>query len=197
MCGICGFVGLGTHDDLNQLMKPLLHRGPDAQGTWDNSNDVFIGHTRLSIIDLETGAQPMLSTDGKVVISYNGEIYNSKELRKELENKGYVFQSVSSDTEVIINGYLAWGENIVHKLNGMWAFAIYDSRNRSLFLSRDRFGEKPLYYYQKKDLFIFASELSSFECFPSFDREISKIALSKYLAHGYIPAPQFLVERCI
>ena len=194
MCGICGFVGPGTIDDLNQLMKPLLHRGPDAQGTWDNSSDVFIGHTRLSIIDLETGSQPMLSTDGKIVISYNGEIYNSRELRKELESKGYVFQSVSSDTEVIINGYLAWGENIVHKLNGMWAFAIFDSRNRTLFLSRDRFGEKPLYYYQRKDFFIFASELSSFECFPSFDTEISKIALCKYLAHGYIPAPHSLLK---
>ena len=194
MCGICGFVGPGSLDDLKQLMKPLLHRGPDAQGTWDNSSNVFIGHTRLSIIDLETGSQPMLSTDGKIVISYNGEIYNSKELRKELESKGYLFQSVSSDTEVIINGYLAWGENIVHKLNGMWAFAIFDSRNRTLFLSRDRFGEKPLYYYQRKDLFIFASELSSFECFPSFDREISKIALSKYLAHGYIPAPHSLLK---
>jgi len=194
MCGICGFAGSGTLDDLNQIMKPLLHRGPDAQGTWNNSRNVFLGHTRLSIIDLKNGSQPMLSADEKVVISYNGEIYNSSELRKELESKGYAFKSLHSDTEVIINGYLAWGENIVQKLNGMWAFVIYDSRKQTLFLSRDRFGEKPLFYCNKNGTFIFASELSSFECFPTFDREISKIALGKYLAHGYIPAPHSLLK---
>ena len=102
MCGICGFAGSGTLDDLNQIMKPLLHRGPDAQGTWNNSKNVFLGHTRLSIIDLKNGSQPMLSADEKVVISYNGEIYNSSELRKELESKGYAFKSLHSDTEVII-----------------------------------------------------------------------------------------------
>ena len=194
MCGICGIVGSGNHDDILKMMKPLTHRGPDGQGVWSNSKDIYFGHKRLSIIDLERGKQPMTSLCGKVVITYNGEIYNSNKLRSELEKKGYAFKTTNSDTEVIINGYLAWGEQVVKKLNGMWAFAIFDSKNQKVFLSRDRFGEKPLFYYHSNNKLLFASELSSFESLSSFDREISKIALAKYMAHGYVPAPHSILN---
>ena len=108
--------------------------------------------------------------------------------------KGLCIQNYQFDTEVIINGYLAWGEQVVKKLNGMWAFAIFDSKNQKVFLSRDRFGEKPLFYYHSNNKLLFASELSSFESLSSFDREISKIALAKYMAHGYVPAPHSILN---
>ena len=123
MCGICGFVGPGSLDDLKQLMKPLLHRGPDAQGTWDNSSNVFIGHTRLSIIDLETGFQPMLSTDGKIVISYNGEIYNLAYLTQLLRK--YTQRSFASDTEAILYCYYYIGLECFSLFSGIFALAIF------------------------------------------------------------------------
>ena len=172
MCGIYGFVGQGTFNDLNQLMKPyfIVDLMPKALGITQEMSILVILDSPSLI--LKRAPDLCLALMGKLSSVTMEKFIIQEELRKELESKGYVFQSVSSDTEVIINGYLAWGENVVHKLNGMWAFAIFDSRNRTLFLSRDRFGEKPLYYYQREGLIHFASELSSFECFPSFDREM-------------------------
>ena len=195
MCGICGFVGQGNQENIDSMVSALNHRGPDAQGTWSNDRDVFLGHTRLAIIDLQLGQQPMLSHNQQFVISFNGEIYNFRELRSELEGKGHIFKSDHSDTEVILNGYIEWGCKVVDRMNGMWAFAIYDKRNHSLFLSRDRFGEKPLFYCKHGSDFIFASELSSIEKLPYFDKKISKLALAKYLAHGYVPAPLSIFQN--
>jgi asparagine synthase (glutamine-hydrolysing) len=195
MCGICGFVGQGNQEDINRMVSALNHRGPDGRGTWNNGKSVYLGHSRLAIIDIECGHQPMVNQDQQVVISFNGEIYNFLELRRELETKGHKFKSDHSDTEVILNGYLEWGDKVVDKMNGMWAFAIYDSRKHLFFLSRDRFGEKPLFYSLQNNNFIFASELSSIEHLPHFDKKVSKLALAKYLAHGYIPSPNSILQN--
>lgn len=195
MCGICGFVGPGNQEDIDRMVSSLNHRGPDGRGTWNNGKSVYLGHSRLAIIDIECGHQPMVNQDQQVVISFNGEIYNFLELRRELEAKGHIFKSDHSDTEVILNGYLEWGDKVVDKMNGMWAFAIYDSTKHLLFLSRDRFGEKPLFYSFQNNNFIFASELSSIEQFPHFDKKVSKLALAKYLAHGYIPSPNSILHN--
>lgn len=195
MCGICGFVGPGNQEDIDRMVSVLNHRGPDGRGSWNNGANVYIGHSRLAIIDITGGQQPMVSQNQKVVISFNGEIYNFRELRRELEAKGHIFVSDHSDTEVILNGYIEWGEKVVDKMNGMWAFAIYDSRKNIFFLSRDRFGEKPLFYSSQNNNFIFASELSSIEQFPHFDQKISKLALAKYLAHGYVPSPHSILHN--
>ena len=160
MCGICGFVGKGDLSDLYQMNSTLVHRGPDAEGYWhDRDIGTYIGHRRLSIIDITGGAQPMLTADNQLVVSFNGEIYNHPELRLELERKGHIFKTHHSDTEVLLYGFREWGYELPNKLNGMWAFAIYDKKRRILLLSRDRFGQKPLFYTLQKGTFAFASEL--------------------------------------
>ena len=141
MCGIAGFVGEGDRSDLERMTRRLAHRGPDAEGFYcEKADGVHFGHRRLSIIDLAGGAQPMVEADGRCVIVFNGEIYNHLELRADLEARGCAFQSDHSDTEVLLHGYCAWGEDFIHRLNGMWAFALWDARKKRLFLSRDRFG---------------------------------------------------------
>src|SRR3977135_962341 len=160
MCGIAGFVGEGDQADLERMTRLLAHRGPDAEGFHCKHPDgVHFGHRRLSILDLSGGAQPMTTLDGRCVIVFNGEIYNHLELRAELEALGCVFQSDHSDTEVLLHGYCVWGEDIVHKLNVMWAFVLWAPRKKRLFLSRDRFGKKPLFWFKRAGTFGFASEL--------------------------------------
>ena len=135
MCGIAGFVGFGSQNDIERMAHALYHRGPDADGFFqDRHNSVYFGHRRLSIIDLQDGKQPMSTSDGNLVIIFNGEIYNHLELRKDLEEKGHKFVSDHSDTEVLLHGYREWGKALPGKLNGMWAFAIYDRENQILFL---------------------------------------------------------------
>jgi asparagine synthase (glutamine-hydrolysing) len=146
MCGIAGFVGEGNRDDLVRMTNRVSHRGPDGEGFWTGDH-VFFGHRRLSIVDLAGGTQPMRTADDALVITFNGEIYNHVELRKELEKAGYQFQTDHSDTEVLLHGYREWGPAMLDRLNGMWAFAILDRIKNELFLSRDRFGKKPLFYY--------------------------------------------------
>ena len=147
MCGIAGFVGAGERGDLDAMIKVLHHRGPEARTTWsDQDNRVFLGHTRLKIIDPAGGGQPMQTADRELVVTFNGEIYNHRELRRELETCGHRFTSDHADTEVLLHGYRQWGHGLPERLNGMWAFALYDTSRRELFLSRDRFGKKPLYY---------------------------------------------------
>ena len=136
----------------------------------------------------------MRTANGQYCIVYNGEIYNHVSLRKQLENKGYVFRSTHSDTEVLLHGYAEWGPELSNKLNGMWAFAIYDKANRILFLSRDRFGQKPLFYTVQKGLFAFASELASLLAHPSIIQKVSTRSVQKYFAYGYIPAPHSMYE---
>jgi asparagine synthase (glutamine-hydrolysing) len=162
MCGICGVYSKDGIDrnDVKKMVKILEHRGPDGNGIYSSSN-VCLGHTRLAILDLsDKGKQPMFSDDGEAVIVYNGEVYNYIELRKELEDLRYKFHS-GTDTEVILKAYLAWGKQCVEKFNGMWAFAIWDERTKELWLARDQFGIKPLYYTEVEGRTYFASEIKA------------------------------------
>jgi asparagine synthase (glutamine-hydrolysing) len=196
MCGISGFVGAGKYDDLKKMNDVLNHRGPDEEGYWvDALKSVYLAHKRLSIIDLESGSQPMVSDDRNLVIIFNGEIYNHIELREYLQKKGHKFNTDHSDTEVLLNGYREWGKKLPDKLNGMWAFGIYDKKNNDIFLSRDRFGKKPLYYTKQKGTFAFSSELSSVIEHSSISAKISMRSLKKYYAYGYIPAPNTLYNQ--
>jgi asparagine synthase (glutamine-hydrolysing) len=195
MCGIAGFVGAGGSADLQRMTRRLTHRGPDAEGYFEKADaGVFLGHRRLSIIDLAGGAQPMVSSDGALAIIFNGEIYNHPELRRELLSKGHVFATDHSDTEVLLHAWREWGEGMLSRLNGMWAFAIHDSRTGRLFLARDRFGKKPLYYFQRNGTFAFASELTALLEHPLAPRNQSEIARVKFLAHALIPAPHSAIE---
>lgn len=190
MCGIAGFVGAGNQDDLCRMIKAIAHRGPDGEGKKIFEDDsVFIAHRRLSIIDIGGGHQPMCNEDETVWVSFNGEIYNHAALRKELQSNGHVFASDHSDTEVLVHGWEEWGENLAEKLNGMFAFAIWDVRKKTLFLARDRFGEKPLYWGRANGTFLFSSELSAFCGHRAFGAELDQLSLKKYFAHGFVPAP--------
>lgn len=193
MCGICGFAGNGSIDDLRRMNATLLHRGPDAEGIWsDPLKGIFLGHRRLAVLDIRDGAQPMWTTDGKLGISFNGEIYNFRELRHELEQSGHRFTSNHSDTEVLLHGYREWGSGLPQHLNGMWAFAIFDKAKNLFFLSRDRFGKKPLFYTEQSGTFMFASELTALQTHPSFTAKLSRNSLKKYFAYNYVPAPHTL-----
>ena len=177
------------------MTDAVRHRGPDDEGYWhDSSVGLYLGHRRLAIVDLERGSQPMASADGNLVITYNGEIYNHAEIRRQLERRGHRFLTDHSDTEVILNGYREWGAEVVHHLNGMWAFALVDRRSRRLLLSRDRFGEKPLYFTSKPGFFAFASELTALLRHPALEQTLSVRGLLKYFAYGYVPAPTTLVD---
>ena len=198
MCGIAGFVaprGEAGKDVLERMTRSLAHRGPDAEGYFlDSERGVHLGHRRLSIVDLSGGAQPMATTDQALVIVFNGEIYNHSELKAELQSKGCRFQTHHSDTEVLLEGYREWGEGILERLNGMFAFAIYDKVHGKLFIARDRFGKKPLYWFQLDGVFAFASELTALMRHPVSPRSESPIALKKYFAYGYIPAPHSVID---
>jgi asparagine synthase (glutamine-hydrolysing) len=193
MCGICGFIGEGQPDQLEAMMELLRHRGPDAGGRFiDPQTRVFLGHRRLSILDIEGGAQPMWNEDGQIGVVFNGEIYNFDDLRRELTAAGHRFASDHSDTEVLVHGFEEWGINLPSHLNGMFAFAILDRRQNQLFLARDRFGEKPLYYTVADRFFAFASELRALAAHPRVDTRFDPRAVKKFLAYGYIPAPRAL-----
>lgn len=195
MCGLAGFVGAGSRSDLEAMTSSMAHRGPDGEGYHiDEGVAVHLGHRRLAIRDIGGGAQPMWSTDGRACIIYNGEIYNHEALREDLVARGHKFVSSHSDTEVILNGYLEWGDGIAERLNGMFAFAIYEPRKYRLYLARDRFGEKPLYYAHRSGLFAFASELNALAKHRSIAPEPNVIALQKLFGYGYIPAPMALYE---
>ncbi len=196
MCGIAGFAGSGDFGILKGMTDAVLHRGPDAEGHWiDDRARVFLGHRRLSIVDLSGGTQPMWSADGEIGVVFNGEIYNHGELRKELQKLGCVFQTDHSDTEVLLHAYRQWGDGFVERLNGMWAFVIYDRPRQRLFASRDRFAKKPFYYFHEGDTFGFASELPALRQHPHCPSEISRLSLKKYFAYCYIPAPRSIYER--
>lgn len=193
MCGICGIVTLASgrsveRDDLLAMRDAMVHRGPDDAGVFIESK-VGLGHRRLSIIDLSTGHQPMTNEDGSVVIVFNGELYNYLGLRDQLIAKGHVFVT-HSDTEVIIHAYEQYGENCLEYFRGMFAFAIWDSRNSQLFIARDRLGKKPLYYGQWGDTFLFASEIKGILAHPAAKRELDAEALDLYFGFRYVPGPR-------
>jgi asparagine synthase (glutamine-hydrolysing) len=196
MCGIVGVASATERADegvVRAMRDALVHRGPDDAGLWmSEDGGVALGHRRLSILDLSpAGRQPMAADDGALQIVFNGEIYNYRDLRAELEGKGRRFRS-TSDTEVLLTAYAEWGEGCVARLQGMFAFAIYDRRLRRLFLARDRAGEKPLYYLADGRRFLFGSELKALLAHPGVERRIDPAALDAFLASGYVPG-----EVCI
>jgi asparagine synthase (glutamine-hydrolysing) len=188
MCGIAGFVGEGDKETLAGMIRTIAYRGPDDTGIWHEGN-VGLAHARLSIIDLSPlGHQPMHSTDGTVSIVFNGEIYNFQALRAELESKGRIFKS-RSDTEVIIQMYESFGDDAFARLEGMFAFGLYDKNIDTLFLVRDRFGEKPLYWAHQNGVFIFASEPKALFGHKKISKQINPHAIDSYLTYDAILTP--------
>lgn len=196
---MCGIVGIGSPSEpvddalLARMRDSMVHRGPDGAGSWISMDRaVGLAHRRLAIIDLSSGAaQPMANVSGDLNVTFNGEIYNFRALRRDLQARGHAFRT-SSDTEIILVAYREWGVKCLERLDGMFAFALYDSRSRRLFLARDRAGEKPLYYHKTHNRFVFASELKAIMADPSFTRRLSLEALELYLTFGYVPG-----NRCM
>ena len=191
MCGIFGFSGEFDHLNLTEIATTLLHRGPDDSGIYNNLDaHVAFVHTRLAIMDLSpAGHQPMISLDGEVVIVFNGEIYNFRELRQTLEQKGIVFKG-NSDTEVLLHLYLNGGLNFLKRLNGIFTIAIFDNRTGELMISRDGLGVKPLYYYRDKRGLVFASEIKALKSFLAPILELDLEAIDRYLSYLYCPGSQ-------
>lgn len=194
MCGIAGFSGAEDRFALRRMAEALVHRGPDGQGFhYCPRHHVSLAHQRLAITDIEGGEQPMWNEDSSVAIVFNGEIYNHVELRQQLEKAGHIFRSNHSDTEVLVHGYEEWGVDLPFRLNGMFAFCIYDSRKGRLFIARDRFGKKPLYYtVLDRGCIAFASELTALLKHPRVPKVLEPLSVKKYFAYGYIPAPASL-----
>ncbi|MBU1040517.1 MAG: asparagine synthase (glutamine-hydrolyzing) [Proteobacteria bacterium] len=207
MCGIAGFVlgeehgtGLPANAEaaraqLTAMTDTMATRGPDGQGQWIEG-PVALGHRRLSIIDLATGAQPMQTASGRVVVTFNGEIYNFRELRAELEAKGYPF-ATNSDTEVILNGWLAWGEACLDRFEGMFAFALWDRGTRTLFAARDRYGKKPFFYTLQNGTLAFASELCALRVLPFLHFSTTHAALARFLTYEYCPTPESIYKEVL
>ena len=185
MCGFCGFTGdiADRENVIIGMMNKIIHRGPDSAGT-HSDEDVTMGFRRLSIIGLEDGSQPMYNEDGSIVICFNGEIYNYQPIKEMLIEKGHVFKS-HADTEVLIHLYEEKGEEMLNDLRGMFAFAIYDMKNKKLFAARDFFGIKPFYYGVFNNHLLFGSEINSFLAFPDFKKEVNTVALENYLTFQY------------
>ena len=197
MCGISGWMTVGgapvNEDILRKMTDAIAHRGPDGDGFFIG-NGIGFGHRRLSIIDIAGGAQPMYSDDKNVVLTYNGEIYNYQSLKAELISLGHRFHT-KSDTEVLLNSYMQWGADCVSHLRGMFAFAVWDSRNQSLLLARDRLGIKPLYYaFLPAGDIVFGSELKSLLAHPGVTRKLRLDALEDYLMLGYVPDPKTIID---
>ncbi len=190
MCGITGFISKDKNKDkiIKKMSDRIIHRGPDQEGYYTDEN-VALGHRRLSIIDIKSGAQPMFNKDKNLVIVFNGEIYNYIELKDELKKLKYKFKT-NCDTEVLVHGYEEWGEDLPKKLRGMFAFAIWDKKNETLFAARDNFGIKPFYYYQNDNTFMFASEIKSFLEHPKFERELNKEIIGPYLSFSFTPTTE-------
>src|SRR5947209_574551 len=193
MCGICGFVGAADDELIGAMTSTLAHRGPDGDGTKsfygvDGRGECSLGHRRLSILDpTPRGAQPMEYGDGRFWITYNGEIYNFKSLRDDLSAQGYRFRS-DCDTEVLLAMYARYGERMLTRLNGIFAFAIWDDRRRELFLARDRLGVKPLYYAEHGGVVYFASEVKALlHALPA--PSIRRDAVADFLTFLWVPDP--------
>ena len=192
MCGIAGYITTGAEASpgpLQSMLRRIAHRGPDGQGQFLQGS-AALGHCRLSIIDLDGGSQPMFNEDGTLAVVFNGEIYNYKELTAELQALGHTF-ATHSDTEVLLHGYEAWGEALPLHLRGMFAFALWDSRETRLYAARDMFGIKPLYYCRCRDgTLLFASEIKAFLDHPSFEKRFNAEMLPLYLACQYSPGAE-------
>jgi len=199
---MCGIVGIYCAEGINSNFKVKLrdacnkmqHRGPDESGYWyDDSNIVSFGHRRLSIIDIKSGQQPMMNEKGNLVITFNGEIYNFQELRQELTSKGFIFRT-NSDTEVILNLYDAYGTDSFERLNGIFAFGIYDLKKKELIIARDQYGVKPVYYIDKFDTVAFASEIKALLELNIVQKEVDVEALNGNIAYRFSPSPETLFK---
>ena len=194
MCGICGYIAENIDRDiLLRMCRTILHRGPDDNGYFIDKT-VGLAMQRLSIIDLESGKQPIYNEDKTICVVFNGEIYNYLELRTQLEKKGHKF-STCTDTEVIIHLYEDLKEECLEQLNGMFAFALWDKNEEKLFLARDRVGKKPLHYAQFDNVFLFGSEIKSILRHPAAYRQLDPVSLRKYLMYEYVPAPYTLYSN--
>ncbi len=197
MCGFAGFTTNGYTGDRLAVIKAMsdqiIHRGPD-QDDYYVDDGIAMGFRRLSIIDLEGGSQPILNEDGTKVLTFNGEIYNFQELRKELIEKGHIFKT-STDSEVLLHGYEEYGAELLQRLRGMFAFVIWDKTEQKLFGARDIFGIKPFYYYKKDGNFLYGSEIKSFLKHPSFVREVNEERLPDYMCYEYIPFDETLFKN--
>ena len=185
MCGINGIISKNKNKEtiIKDMNNKIIHRGPNNEGIYTDDY-IALGHRRLSIIDLTTGNQPIYNEDESILIVYNGEVFNYQELKNELSNYNY---KTNSDTEVLLHAYEEWGKDFVKKLRGMFSFCIYDKNKKELFLARDPFGIKPLYYYKKDDLFLFSSEIKAFLEHPDFKKELNKEMLGAYLTFSFTP----------
>ena len=197
MCGICGIISLQNGYPVDKMLvhnmnRVLVHRGPDDEGYYF-TDKIGMGMRRLSIIDLQTGKQPIHNEDQTLWVVFNGEIYNYRELRHELVQKGHQFYT-QSDTEVIVHAYEAWGEDFLSKLNGMFAIALWDKKKQQLILARDIFGIKPLYMYQNGKVLLFASEIKSLLVNDNIPRKVDKIALDLYLTFRFVPSPRTMLQ---
>jgi asparagine synthase (glutamine-hydrolysing) len=197
MCGIFGVIHFSADRPISptveNALKLLEHRGPDEEGKWYGEG-IFLGMRRLSIIDLASGQQPIWNEDHSCGIVYNGELYNYLDIRPELISKGHIFRT-NSDTEVILHAYEEWGNECLQHFNGMFAFAIWDSRRQTLFLARDRLGEKPLYYYRDSQRLIFGSEIKAILADPTVPRELHLYGLANFLAFGHAVAPETIYRN--
>ncbi len=197
MCGIAGFCrfsgsGPESEEILRRMNRALAHRGPDGEGIY-HRNEIGLAHRRLAVIDREGGAQPFVSDDGHTVIVLNGEIYNHRELRDELIREGRRFRT-RTDTEVVLQLYASEGESCIRKLRGMFAFAIWNQRERRFWLARDRLGIKPLYYYWNGEVLVFGSELKAILEHPDVTRVVDERAIDDYFTFGYVPSPRTVLR---
>ena len=197
MCGIAGYVSENKIEPavLKAMTERIAHRGPDGEGFFVDDK-CGLGHRRLAIIDLKTGDQPIYNEDKTIVVVFNGEIYNFQTLRQELEEKGHRFQT-QTDTEVLVHGYEEWGGALTEKLRGMYAFAIWDTVKESLFLARDKWGIKPLYYYQTDHSLLFASEIKAFLDHPDFQKQLNEEILAAYLCFNSVPTEETLFKNVL
>jgi asparagine synthase (glutamine-hydrolysing) len=199
MCGILGQINKEKQVDkgiFDQMLETMVHRGPDGAGTYySNDHKVALGHRRLALIDLsERAAQPMCNEDRTLWLTINGEIYNYPELRRILLQKGHKFHS-DSDSEIILHGYEEWGFDVLSHLKGMFALGLWDEKKQILFLARDRFGIKPLYYYQGKNSFVFSSEIKGIVKSPDFTKEIDYSSFCDFFTYRYIPSPKTIWQK--
>ena len=196
MCGICGVFNVSSHapideGHLSRMLQSMNHRGPDDHGLYINEQ-IGLGSTRLSIIDLAGGKQPISNEDKTLWIVFNGEIYNYRELTTFLKKRGHQF-STNSDTEVILHLYEEFGLDSIQHLNGMFAFAIWDSRKEQVVIARDRMGIKPLYYTEAEGQLLFGSEMKVLLAHPHVKRQIDPISLNEYLSFEYVPTPRTIL----
>lgn len=194
MCGLAGYISNNPNKEIiKKMTDKIKHRGPDGEGFYVDDN-IALGHRRLAIIDIEAGSQPMYNEEKTLVVVFNGEIYNYKDLKKQLEKKGHKFQT-NSDTEVLLHGYEEYKNDLPKKLRGMFAFSIWDIENKTLFCARDHFGIKPFYYYSNNNTFMFGSEIKSLLEHPDFKKKLNKELIAPYLWFNFTPTTETLFKN--